>query len=601
MLKRSEVQQKDTWDLRSIFKSEEEFERALHKYVENAEAFSAKYKGKLHQGDVMIKALEAHRELLEQYTHLETYVHLNISTDLHDPEHNERRSRFVARTAEVQTSLSFLISEISAVEAETIEEVISVSPENRHVLLEIEKNKKHRLHEKSEETIKALSPVINATAPLYNKLKLADMDFGSFEVKGKTYPLSFVLFENEYDYEENRDIRRKAYEVFSQTLSKYQHSMAFNYQTHLMNEKIMARLRGFDSTISYLLDKQDVTREMYDRQIDIIMEELAPAMRKYAGLLKKRHGLEKMTFNDLKLVIDPEFEPDITQEQSREYLVKGLEVLGEDYTQLIERAFDERWIDFAVNDGKASGAFCSSPYGVHPYILISWTSKMREVFVLAHELGHAGHFYRAQKKQNITDCRPSMYFIEAPSTFNELLMAQHLLSESKSDRMTRWIYSTMIARTYYHNFVTHLQEAHFQRKVYALIDQGKGVSAQVLKDLYADTLRQFWGDAVEIDEYAGLTWMRQQHYYKGLYPYTYSAGLTVSTVMAQKVKEHPEAIEQWKEVLDAGGTKNPVELAALAGIDISNADALKETVSFITFLVDEIERLTEKLEESKER
>ncbi len=442
MLKRNEVKTEQTWDLTSLFNTEEEYDKALKKYVEEAGAFASKYKGQLHQSDVLIEAMKVYRGLLEQIGRLAAYVTLHISADLNDPENNERRSGFVASVSEVQTALSFLESEISGVDDETLEEIRRISPENNHYLLQIQKKKKSRLHEKSEETIEALSPVIHATMPLYNKLKLADMDFGSFEVDGKTYPLSFVLFENEYDYELDHDVRRKAYVQFSETLSKYKHSMAFNYQTHMTNEKIMARLRSYDSNMSYLLDEQDVTREMDDRQIDVIMKELAPAMRKYAGLLQKRHGLEKMTFNDLKLVIDPEFEPAVTQEESKKYLVEGLAVLGDEYIEMIERAFKERWIDFAVNEGKASGAFCHSPYGAHPFILISWAAKMREVFVLAHELGHAGHFFRCHQKQNITDCRPSMYFIEAPSTFNELLMANHLLSVSESKRMQRWIYST---------------------------------------------------------------------------------------------------------------------------------------------------------------
>ena len=104
-----------------------------------------------------------------------------------------------------------------------------------------------------------------------------------------------------------------------------------------------------------------------------------------------------------------------------------LKIIGDDYLDMVNRSYEERWIDFAQNKGKSTGAFCSSPYGNHPYILISWSSRMNEVFVLAHELGHAGHFYNANREQNVFNARPSLYFIEAPSTMNEMLMANHLL------------------------------------------------------------------------------------------------------------------------------------------------------------------------------
>lgn len=137
---------------------------------------------------------------------------------------------------------------------------------------------------------------------------------------------------------------------------------------------------------------QEVDRELYDRQIDLIMEHLAPHMRKFAKLLQKIHGLEEMTFADLKLEVDPEFEPEITIEEAKKYIEEGLSVFGEDYREMVRRAFEERWIDFPQNKGKSTGAFCSTPYGAHPFILINWTDRMREVFVLSHELGHAGHF-----------------------------------------------------------------------------------------------------------------------------------------------------------------------------------------------------------------
>lgn len=328
----------------------------------------------------------------------------------------------------------------------------------------------------------------------------------------------------------------------------------------------------------------------------MIYKELAPAMRKYAKLLKKIHGLEKMTFNDLKLSVDPTFEPPITIDKAKEYVMDGLNIMGEDYQEMMERSFEERWIDFVQNKGKSTGAFCASPYGRHPFILISWTERMREVFVLAHELGHAGHFYLSQQNQNIFDARPSLYFIEAPSTINEMIMANHLLKEKQEPRFRRWVLSSMISRTYYHNFVTHMLEAHYQREVYKIIDEGGSLSAKKLNDLKRATLEGFWGEEVDIIPGAERTWMRQQHYYKGLYPYTYSAGLTIATEVSKRIlAEGAPAVEDWKKVLRAGGTKDPVTLSAMAGVDIMTDKPLRNTIAYIGEIIDEIEKLTETL------
>ncbi len=248
--------------------------------------------------------------------------------------------------------------------------------------------------------------------------------------------------------------------------------------------------------------------------------------------------------------------------------------------------------------GKSTGAFCASPYGSHPFILISWTNKMREVFVLSHELGHAGNFYLTQKNQNIFNSRPSRYLVESPSTMNEMLMANYLMKNTEDKRMKRWVLASMISRTYYHNFVTHLLEAAFQREVYKIIDSGGSVHAELLNKLKREVLEKFWGgDAVIINEGgAELTWMRQPHYYMGLYPYTYSAGLTIATEVNRRiVEEGQDAIDDWLEVLKSGGIYSPVEFAnQVGGVDITTEKPLLSTIEYIGGeIIEEIIKLTE--------
>ena len=180
---------------------------------------------------------------------------------------------------------------------------------------------------------------------------------------------------------------------------------------------------------------------------------------------------------------------------------------------------------------------------------------------------------------------------------NEMLMANHLLKNSNDARFKRWVISTIISRTYYHNFVTHLLEAAYQRKVYEIIDQGGSVNAPKLNELKRDVLQQFWGDTVNIIDGAELTWMRQPHYYMGLYPYTYSAGLTISTQVAKRILHEGEtAVRDWIDVLKMGGTKSPVELAKHAGVDITTEQPLRDTISYIGHLIDELEALTKELD-----
>lgn len=594
---RKDVDETRTWDLSAIYKSEEEFYIDVSKLNELVSHMVENYKEKLTDSKNINLCLDDLKLVTELSGLLGSYRFLTVSADMTNNENQSKSMEISNILSKVNSELSFVESEILGNDEKVIMEAMDESEENRHFLSELLRDKPHSLSSEVEKALATLSGVLNSPMAIYNKAKLQDMDFGTFTAEGKEYPLSFVLFENHYDYEVNPALRREAFKAFSKKLKDYENTVAAAYQTQVQKEKSLSTLKGFDSVFDYLLFGQEVTKDLYDRQIDMIYEELAPHMKKYAKLLQRIHGLEEMTFNDLKLTVDPDYEPPITIDEAKKYVMDGLSILGEDYRTTIERAFDERWIDFVQNKGKSTGAFCSSPYGAHPFILISWTERMREVFVLAHELGHAGHFSLAHEHQNILNSRPSLYFIEAPSTMNEMIMAKYLLQQNKDKRFRRWVLSSMISRTYYHNFVTHMLEAHFQREVYKIIDQGGSVHAAKLNELKRETLEGFWGEDVKINEGAESTWMRQQHYYKGLYPYTYSAGLTIATEVSTRIeKEGQTAVEDWKNVLKSGGIINPVGLAKIAGVDITTDEPLRRTIAYIGEIIDELEKLTDDLE-----
>lgn len=594
---RDDVKVEDTWNLADLFATEEDFTNSLEEIQQDVQQFVQKYKGKVNDPAIIGEALTEYSALYEKIVPAGTYASLSLSTDQTNTTAQMRANKYSSLSAKISSELSFFTSELVEQPDEIILEAAKLAPTFQLYLDKLLEKKKYQLHPEVEKTLAAYSASFNAPYKLYNTTKMQDISFDNFEVDGKSYPLSYVSFENDWEAESDPALRRAAFESFSAKLGEYQHTTAVTYDMHVQMEKTTADLRGYDSIFDYLLFNQEVDRSLYNRQIDLIMNELAPHMRKYAKLLQKVHGLEKMTFADLKISLDPTYEPTISIEESKKYIDDALAIMGEEYLEMVDRAYKERWIDFAQNTGKSTGAFCSSPYGNHPYILISWSSRMNEVFVLAHELGHAGHFYHANKEQTIFNARPSLYFIEAPSTMNEMLVANHLLANSDDPKFKRWVISSIVARTYYHNFVTHLLEAAYQRKVYDHVDQGLNVNAQILNEYKRSVLEEFWGDAVEISEGAELTWMRQPHYYMGLYPYTYSAGLTISTQVSKRIlNEGQVAVDEWIDVLKAGGTKTPVELAKMAGVDITTEQPLRDTIAYIGSLVDELINLTEEID-----
>lgn len=597
LLFRKDVKKELTWDLSLIYKDEE----ALLADADRMEKLTAQaeeeYKGSLDSADRINACLDMYREIEGIITLIGNYCELATSVDYYDTHNMELAGKLYRRISECTSRLSFIDSELAVQPDSVIQMAAKASKENAGYLKKMLRRKPYLLSPETEKVLAALSQTTGAPYEIYNAAKLADMRFPDFEVAGKKYPLGYSLFEDDYEYDERTDVRRAAFEAFSAKLHDYENVTAVAYNTAVQHEKKMADLRGFDNVFDKLLFNQRVDISLYNRQIDIIMEKLAPHMRKYAKLLGRVHKLDRVTYADLKLPVDATYSPKLTIEESRDYVTKGLSILGEDYVKMVETAYEQRWFDFAQNQGKSTGGFCASPYGKNSFILLSWNGRMSDVFTIAHELGHAGHFKACNAAQSIFDTDVSTYFVECPSTMNELLLGHYLLKTSDDKRFRRWVLANMVGNTYYHNFVTHLLEAAYQREVYRKVQNGESVQAETLSTIMKDVLSKFWGDAVELTDGAELTWMRQPHYYMGLYSYTYSAGLTIATQVCKRIEnEGQAAVDDWKNVLKAGGTKTPVELAAMAGIDITTDAPLLDTIETIGAMIDEICELTDELE-----
>lgn len=591
-LTREQVDTEKTWNIQDIFQTEKEFETAMEQVDKDVLRFLT-YKGELAKNaETLLTGLQLMERILVQLSHLGNYAGLQFATDGMNSHHQARYTKANALITKVEAQLAFVKPELLSLPNEVIRQYIEAEPglmNYEKYLFDIVKQKPHILSLEVEEALSSFGELMQAPGHIYEQSKSADMIFRSFEDEnGQNLPMSETLYEDKYEIATSTTVRRNAYASYMETLNQYKNTYAATYQTEVTKQITMARLRGYESVTDMLLEPQDVTQQMYHQQLDIIQEELAPHMRKYARLKQEAYDLDTLQFADLKAPFDPTNDPDISFPEASRTIEEALAVMGEEYKNMVHTAFEDRWIDAADNIGKQSGAFCAHLDQIHPYILISWTDKMRSMFILAHELGHAGHFHLADQQQTILNMDPSTYFVEAPSTFNELLLADHLLAETDDKQMKQWII-TQLLDTYYHNFVTHLLEGEFQRRVYTLAEKGTPLTTSLLCEQKREVLQSFWGDSVQIDENAGLTWMRQPHYYMGLYPYTYSAGLTIATAMMQKVKSEGEtAIQDWRHVLQQGGSLSPLELTKMAGIDMTNPKTIQDAVRYVGDLVDQL-------------
>ena len=593
---RSEFPENELWDLTALYQDQEDFLRAIEKAREDIQKFVRDYQGKLSTFEDFERAFAELEQIYIQISHIGNYGFMPQTTDFGDESFAQIAQAAMEFETEANVALSFFDDALVGAD-EAVLEKLGQEPHLTSAIRQAKIKKAHYLGADVEKALTNLGEVFYSPQDIYTKMRAGDFAMANFEVDGKVYKNSFVTYENFYQNHENAEIREKAFRSFSEGLRQHQNAAAAAYLAQVKSEKLLADMKGYDSVFDYLLAEQEVDRTMFDRQIDLIMSEFAPVAQKYLKHVAKVNGLEKMTFADWKLDLDSELNPEVSIDDAYDLVMKSVEPLGQEYCQEVARYKEERWVDFAANAGKDSGGYAADPCRVHPYVLMSWTGRMSDVYTLIHEIGHSGQFIFSDNHQSYFNAHMSTYYVEAPSTFNELLLSDYLERQFDNPRQKRFALAHRLTDTYFHNFITHLLEAAFQRKVYTLIEEGGTFGASKLNAIMKEVLTEFWGDAVEIDDDAALTWMRQAHYYMGLYSYTYSAGLVISTAGYLHLKNDENGAHDWLELLKSGGSKTPLESAMIIGADISTDKPLRDTIQFLSDTVDQIIAYSEELGE----
>ncbi|QQY16627.1 oligoendopeptidase F [Streptococcus dysgalactiae] len=592
--KRSEFPENELWDLTALYKDRQDFLLAIEKGLQDIDLFKRNYEGRLTSVDDFTQALIEIEHIYIQMSHIGTYAFMPQTTDFSDESFAQIAQAGDDFMTKASVALSFFDTALANADLDVLD-TLEKNPYFSAAIRMAKIQKEHLLSPDVEKALANLREVINAPYDIYTKMRAGDFDMEDFEVDGKTYKNSFVSYENFYQNHENAEIRDKAFRSFSKGLRKHQNTAAAAYLAKVKSEKLLADMKGYASVFDYLLAEQEVDRSLFDRQIDLIMTEFGPVAQKFLKHVAQVNGLEKMTFADWKLDIDNDLNPEVSIDGAYDLVMKSLAPLGQEYTKEIERYQTERWVDFAANANKDSGGYAADPYKVHPYVLMSWTGRMSDVYTLIHEIGHSGQFIFSDNHQSYFNTHMSTYYVEAPSTFNELMLSDYLEHQFDDPRQKRFALAHRLTDTYFHNFITHLLEAAFQRKVYTLIEEGGTFGADQLNAMMKEVLTDFWGDAVDIDDDAALTWMRQAHYYMGLYSYTYSAGLVMSTAGYLNLKHNPNGAKEWLDFLKSGGSRTPLDTAMLIGADIATEKPLRDTIQFLSDTVDQIISYTEEM------
>ena len=348
-----------------------------------------------------------------------------------------------------------------------------------------------------------------------------------------------------------------------------------------------AEARGYDSACAAALFGNNVPVSLYDNLIAAVHDAF-PAMRRYIELRKRRLGLDALNLYDLYTPIVDDVEIDMPYQKARDLVRQALRPLGEEYQSLLDRAFDERWIDVYENQGKHAGAFSMGVYGVHPYVLMNYADKLDDAFTLAHELGHSMHSFFSDRAQGYANHDYAIFVAEVASTVNEVLLTRYLLSvETDSARRA------MLLNHFLEGFRTTIFRqtlfAEFERDAHALYQSGTPLTAEALNKLYHDLNAKYYEGCV-INDFCDVEWARIPHFYSAFYVYQYATGFSSAVAIADRILKTGDASD-YLRFLSTGGSDYPIEELKLAGVDLTTPDPIRDALKAFDDAIGQLEEL----------
>lgn len=586
---RSEMNPEYMWDLTPVFESDDAWRAALAQ-TEAAVNALGDLPGTLGESAAaLVAGLDRIHAAAELEQRVYAYAFLKKSGDGGDPACQEMEARAVGLMVALETATAFVNPEILAIPAATLDGWMADGALGgyRHMVEDIVRARSHTLDGRGERILAMLGDAAQTPQNAFEMLSAVDMRFQPIrDEDGGEAPLTHASFGV---FRESRDpaVRRAAFESYFGEYRKYANTLAAIYAGSVKQDCFNAQVRGFDDACAAALFSDNVPVRLYDALIEAVHEAL-PTMRDYIALRKARLGMETIGLTDLYAPIVEDVEIDMPFDEARRLVKAALKPLGEEYGRLLDRAFDERWIDVYENQGKHTGAYSMGVYGAHPYVLMNYAGKLDDAFTLAHELGHSMHSFFSDRAQDYANHDYSIFVAEVASTVNEVLLTRYLLSVETDEKRR-----AMLLNHFLEGFRTTIFRqtlfAEFERQAHALCQSGTPLTADALNRLYHE-LNALYYDGCEITPLCDIEWARIPHFYTAFYVYQYATGFSSAVAIADRILKTGDASD-YLRFLSTGGSDYPIEELRIAGVDLTSPDAVRDAMRVFRETLGELKRL----------
>ncbi|MEM1504253.1 oligoendopeptidase F [Domibacillus sp. 8LH] len=591
---RSEVPEELKWRLEDIFVTDEEWEKEF-KALQALAGEASSYRGTLDESAEQMYAFFSWQDvLLERMGRLYTYAHMRYDEDTQNAHYQGMNDRAKMLYTQIAGALSFADPEILSIDEEKVNGfVASHEPLQlyKKVLDDLNKQRPHVLSATEENLLAQASDVLGSSSATFGMLNNADLEFPVIQDEnGESVQIThgnYVRFLESSD----RRVREEAFKAVYATYGRFKNTFASTLSGQVKRDNFSASVRHYNSAREAALSRNHIPEEVYDNLVATINKNL-PLLHRYVALRKRVLGLDELHMYDLYTPLVAEGKFDVTYDEAKDLLQKGLQPLGKEYIEILTTGLESRWVDVVENKGKRSGAYSSGAYGTNPYVLMNWQDNVNNLFTLAHEFGHSIHSYYTRASQPYIYGDYSIFVAEVASTCNESILNDYLLKATDDEKKRIYLLNHFL-ETFRGTIFRQTMFAEFEHLIHEKAQKGEALTADGLSEAYYALNKKYFGDDMVIDEEIALEWARIPHFYYNYYVYQYATGLSAAIALSSQILKdgEPAAQRYINEFLKAGSSADPIEVLKRAGVDMTEAGPIEAACRVFEETLDEMEKL----------
>ncbi|MFS9150122.1 oligoendopeptidase F [Streptococcus infantis] len=596
VLQRNEINEKDTWDLSTIFETDQKWEEELALLTEDTKEASSLEGHLLDSAESLLNITECYLDLSRRLEKLYVYAHMKNDQDTRVAKYQEYYAKAMTLYSQLDQVFSFYEPEFMAISEEQYQNFLAEEPKlqpYKHFFDKLLQNKEHVLSQREEELLAGAGEIFGAASETFAILDNADIVFPFVKDEdGNEVQLSHGVYMRLVE-SKNREVRRGAYEALYSTYEQYQHTYAKTLQTNVKVQNYRAKVRNYKSAREAALAANFVPESVYDNLVSAVRKHL-PLLHRYLSLRSKILGIQDLKMYDVYTPLSS-VEYSFTYEKALKKAEEALAVLGEDYLSRVKRAFSERWIDVYENQGKRSGAYSGGSYDTNAFMLLNWQDNLDNLFTLVHETGHSMHSSYTRETQPYVYGDYSIFLAEIASTTNENILTEKLLQEVQDDA-TRFAILNNFLDGFRGTVFRQTQFAEFEHAIHQADQNGEVLTSEFLNNLYADLNQEYYGLSKEDNPQIQYEWARIPHFYYNYYVYQYSTGFAAASALAEKIVHgSQDDRDRYIDYLKAGKSDYPLNIMRKAGVDMEKEDYLNDAFAVFERRLNEFEDLVEKL------